>query len=819
MRILLSLGMIVLAACRHEAASPDAVLRSARELLRAERYQEALAQAESGSARAAQTHDRTYERRFRILKAEILLARREMPQALAALGSDVPEGTEWSEWRGRALLVRAQAAYLLSHYSEARELLSRADEEARRSGSPALASEVDLRRGSLLVRMGRFDQANAQFRKVVAAASRTRDAYLEASAMGNLGYLFLTSSRYDEAISWFEKARTLFRKMGAADSVARATGNLGSCYLRLGDYGAAQREFEQAQAAFAKTGNRFEQQARIGAAGAVLFETGDYAGAAEQYQRALAISRQLPNDLWTARWLNNLANTSIELGDFAAAEKYNNEALALKRRLPGTRSEIYSIYNAARIAVARKHFREAETLFQDALRQPAEDPTIVLDAHAGLADLYVQTNRPRRAEAEFRSTLAAIDRRSAGLSKDEYKFSYVASLIRFYSGYIDFLMAKQEPLRALEVAESSRSRVLAERSGRSEAVTMRTARDYQRLARDTNATLVEYWLGTRQSYVWVIGPNGVRHFVLPSTHSLGPLLENYRAVIMAQRNALEVAGDTGRRLYEALLAPVERASAATRFIIVPDENLYSLNFEALPGGGGGYWIERATVALAPSLNYLAANARAELPPGRPALLAIGDPAAAMTEYPRLDFAAREIASIAKRMSGAEQKLIQGEAARPPAYAAAQPARFRFIHFAAHAAANPNSPLDSAVILSGAPENCKLFARDVMAVPLTADLVTISACRSAGARTYAGEGLVGFAWAFLSAGARNVIAGLWDVNDRSTAELMQSLYTQIATGAPPADALRAAKLALIHGGGSYAKPYYWAPFQLYMGAFR
>ena len=105
----------------------------------------------------------------------------------------------------------------------------------------------------------------------------------------------------------------------------------------------------------------------------------------------------------------------------------------------------------------------------------------------------------------------------------------------------------------------------------------------------------------------------------------------------------------------------------------------------------------------------------------------------------------------------------------------------------------------------------------MSVPLTAELVTISACRSAGAKTYAGEGPVGFAWAFLRAGARNVIAGLWDVNDRSTAQLMSGLYAEIARGSTPADALRAAKLSLVRGGGSYAKPYYWAPFQVYTGA--
>jgi len=75
----------------------------------------------------------------------------------------------------------------------------------------------------------------------------------------------------------------------------------------------------------------------------------------------------------------------------------------------------------------------------------------------------------------------------------------------------------------------------------------------------------------------------------------------------------------------------------------------------------------------------------------------------------------------------------------------------------------------------------LLAREVMAVPLSAEMVTISACRSAGGKSYSGEGLVRLCWAFLRAGARNVIASDWDVSDRSTAQLMSGLYREIAAG--------------------------------------
>jgi CHAT domain-containing protein len=107
----------------------------------------------------------------------------------------------------------------------------------------------------------------------------------------------------------------------------------------------------------------------------------------------------------------------------------------------------------------------------------------------------------------------------------------------------------------------------------------------------------------------------------------------------------------------------------------------------------------------------------------------------------------------------------------------------------------------------------------MNTPLRAELVTISACRGAGARVYSGEGLVGFTWAFLQAGAKNVIAGLWDVSDNSTAQMMDRLYEGIDAGKSPAKALHEAKLSMVRSNSNYRKPYYWGAFQVYIGGNR
>ncbi|MDQ1692598.1 MAG: hypothetical protein QOH85_133, partial [Acidobacteriaceae bacterium] len=148
-----------------------------------------------------------------------------------------------------------------------------------------------------------------------------------------------------------------------------------------------------------------------------------------------------------------------------------------------------------------------------------------------------------------------------------------------------------------------------------------------------------------------------------------------------------------------------------------------------------------------------------------------------------------------------------------------PEKFDYIHFVAHAVASEMTPLDSAVVLSSptsASEDAKLYAREILSRPLRAELVTISACQGSGVRAYAGEGLVGLAWAFLRAGSKNVIGALWDVSDASTPELMEHLYGQLEEGQPPDAALRTAKLAMLHSRGVFRKPIYWGAFQLYAG---
>jgi CHAT domain-containing protein len=176
--------------------------------------------------------------------------------------------------------------------------------------------------------------------------------------------------------------------------------------------------------------------------------------------------------------------------------------------------------------------------------------------------------------------------------------------------------------------------------------------------------------------------------------------------------------------------------------------------------------------------------------------------------------------VEQHFSPQGQTVLGQARAVPAAYAMSGPDQYRYIHFVAHGTASRSSPLDSAVILSPAPKNpedFKLYARDIVHHPLHARLVTISACYGSGLRSYVGEGLVGLAWAFLRAGAHGVIAALWQADDAATPLLMDRLYGELEAGRTPDEALRTAKLTLIHSSSVYRKPFYWGAFQLYAGS--
>jgi CHAT domain-containing protein len=146
-------------------------------------------------------------------------------------------------------------------------------------------------------------------------------------------------------------------------------------------------------------------------------------------------------------------------------------------------------------------------------------------------------------------------------------------------------------------------------------------------------------------------------------------------------------------------------------------------------------------------------------------------------------------------------------------------QYRFVHFATHGLLNSNHPGLSGLIFSlvdrqGNDQDGFLPTNEVFDLNLPADLVVLSGCRTGLGKEIKGEGMLGLTRGFMYAGAARVAVSLWDVDDRSTAELMKQFYGGMLgkKGLSPSAALREAQIAMWKSA-AWRAPYYWASFVL------
>ena len=145
-------------------------------------------------------------------------------------------------------------------------------------------------------------------------------------------------------------------------------------------------------------------------------------------------------------------------------------------------------------------------------------------------------------------------------------------------------------------------------------------------------------------------------------------------------------------------------------------------------------------------------------------------------------------------------------------------QYRIIHFATHGLLNSQHPELSGIVLSlvdekGQPQDGFLRLHDIYNLRLTSDLVVLSACKTGLGKEIRGEGLIGLTRGFLYAGTPRIVASLWKVDDRATAELMKLFYRgMLRDGLRPAGALRKAQIAMWRQK-RWAAPFYWAGFAL------
>ena len=389
---------------------------------------------------------------------------------------------------------------------------------------------------------------------------------------------------------------------------------------------------------------------------------------------------------------------------------------------------------------------------------------------------------------------------------------------------------------------------------------------------DRETLLLEYSLGEEKSYLWAVTPDSIKTYELPKRSTIEPVARRVYELLTARntsvsketleqrRRRLELAdaeySQAAANLSQMLLGPVAAELKNKRLLVVSDGVLQFIPFAGLPDPGATDSRVLAMdheIVTAPSVSVVALlrQETANRKPAPRALAVFADPVfsdndarvsvarlahskpaekhsgadvlrsmteSGLTDLRRLRFSRQEADEIA-RLAANDTKLeaVDFHANRKLA-TSAELSQYRVVHFATHGLINNRHPELSGIVLSlvdekGQPQNGFLRLYDLYNLKLSADLVVLSACQTALGKDIKGEGLVGLTRGFMYAGAPRVVASLWQIDDRASAEFMKRFYeSMLVQKLRPAAALRAAQISM-QKDKRWNSPHYWAAFTL------
>jgi CHAT domain-containing protein/Tfp pilus assembly protein PilF len=730
----------------------------------------------------------------------------------------------------------------LEHVSLARAL-------SHASGDRFAESSILNTMGMMSTMLGEQHQALEYFGRALAIARARNLAGVEAAALQGLGTARAELGEYEAALGHYLETMPRVRAAKVPRGTAGALLKLGRIYELLDRRADALAAFEEALALFRAVAEPLgEIPALVAIAEIHARDARGLAKAADAFAAALRVSKRVGDPNGEAAALAGLARVGRD-GDLAEARTRVEAALAIveARRTKLASPELRASYLGMQ--------RGAYELYVDVLLRLHER-----DAGGGhLAEALEASERARARSLLDLLAEARVDVQAGldpALKLREQRIEAHNSRI-----HRQLLQARaRETPDAARVEELERELAVVDRDHRELEWEVRRANprygslrypeplraDAIRRTLDAETALLQYVLGRDGSFLFVVTSDDVRAYRLPGVAEIAPLVAEARATL-----ALPARGSAGRfarvarRLYDLLVAPAAAALGDKRLLLVaPDRDLHYLPFEVLlteapTGTAGGfrdfpYLLRRWAVAYVPSASVLAdlrANRRGA--EGGFAFVGFGDPVyttdgragdstrglfdgGGRLELPRLEASGREITRIAERFPRDETAVYLGRDAREGNVKGnTRLESARRLHFAVHGVIDEKRPRYSGLALSlddASGEDGLLQVHEIFNLKLGADLVVLSACGSGLGREVTGEGILGLTRAFLYAGASSVAVSLWQVSDRSTADLMVSFYELTERAPGKAEALRRAKLRMIEAGRD-SHPFHWAPFIL------
>jgi CHAT domain-containing protein len=330
---------------------------------------------------------------------------------------------------------------------------------------------------------------------------------------------------------------------------------------------------------------------------------------------------------------------------------------------------------------------------------------------------------------------------------------------------------------------------------------------------------LEYFVGEPDDPVLLVvsGGGDIHAYQLSSGRTVEQLISAATAALASSSDMGQPSSQLQRLAHELLPPSILsglRSGYVNRIVVSLDGALTQFPFSALAIGEEGrpYLFERADVTTVPSLGWWFQNRQQTSSwTGSDALVVanpvvdetngctvpanlVADLHATTQTFPRLSFTTREAAAVT-RFAGHNSVVLSSERANMAAFANANPANFKILHFATHAHAGDDL-WSSFISLGCRGQLDALVGRQLASLNLKQQLVVLSACGGSAGKSLSAMGSDSIASGFLMAGAGAVVASHWRAEDDSTAQLMNGFYRELANGAKVDHALRLAQLQLL-----------------------
>jgi CHAT domain-containing protein/tetratricopeptide (TPR) repeat protein len=755
------------------------------------------------------------------------------------------------DWERAAVTLHNMAMCLISlnDFPKSLDCYQKSRELCVRYEMPLLRDQADYNIAYLYYFRGEYSRAIEMLFTTRRACEVTGDAYHLALCHLDLSEIYLELNLSEEAREMAHEGFLRFEKLGMGYEAAKTLANEAIAYGQQGKTVHALERFTKARAMFATEKNLVWPWLLDLYQGLLLFHEGRYfearrlcAGAASFFDQAA-----LPGKAALAHLL--LARIALQVGEFPIAQLETDAAIAKISGLQAPVLAYQTHFLRGQLAQTRGDRPAAYTAFQEARksmealrsRLHAEELKISfvknrLQVYEALVDLHLSDDGGESSAAEAFSFIESAKSRSmtemifqsgqslplgdAGQSELVRRIRDLREELNWYYHRIEL-----EQLRPEETS-AKRLQQLQEKALSHENELLRTLRELPAHERE-NATLeapadfsleklqatipadtalIEYYSTGDRLVAAVITRNSIEitpitvfSRVLHFLHLLRFQLSKFRMgatyTQRFQQPLLQATQSHLEALYSELIAPLRPHLRAKHLIFVPHGSLHFLPFHALKSDDS-YLCDTHTISYAPSATVFAlcqakaaSNMSASLVMGfpderAPEILAEVRSVAAILPHADLFLGAQATADVLKT-KGSESALL---------------------HIATHGTYRQDNPMFSGILLGDG----YLNLYDLYQMRISARHVTLSGCATGMNFVAAGDELLGLQRGLICAGAASLLLSLWDVHDRSTAELMQAFYKGYIETGSMAVSLQAAMKQLREEN---PHPYFWAPFVL------